>query len=278
MVMDFNYEIDGLDFKIEVPDSTTVCFGEDICLSKDFNDVTSAKSWYDRGFNVIEAEPFFNIEKTKSSLSDCVYQISLEEGAKVDKDNFRLEHYHKYIDAEQHLKIIQKTRDLKPEDFGFNIDTFLTAAKNYFKRDFSWTSSGQYNPNIITRINMPQSENFNPAHKDIYQVYDETKKVPPMVNIWIPICGVGNGVGLPLAPGSHLINESKVSRTKAGSTVNGTKYKVNCIKDWDSRNNLITICPNESQMLVFSSFLIHGLARNLHHDITRMSLEFRLFG
>jgi len=125
---------------------------------------------------------------------------------------------------------------------------------------------------------MPHSNNFNPAHKDIYQLYDQTKKVPHMVNIWIPICGVGNGVGLPIAPGSHLINETKVYRTKAGSNVNGYKYNVNCIKDWDSQNEIVTLCPCKGEMIFFSSFLIHGLARNLHEDRTRMSLEFRLFG
>lgn len=273
-----NYKIDGLDFQIEVPKQTSFTFGEDICLSKDFDDITSSKSWYKEGFSVIESKPFFNFEKTKSSLLDCIRNICLEEGVKVDKDNFKLEHYHKYVDTEQHLKIIKKTRDLSPEDFSFDIDIFLKEAKSYFQCDLNWSNPGEYNPKIITRINMPQSKNFNPAHKDIYQIYDQTKNIPHMVNIWIPICGVSNGVGLPVSPGSHLIKESKVSRTRAGSTVNGIKYKVNCIKDWDARNDLITVCPRENQMLVFSSFLIHGLAQNLHNDITRISLEFRLFG
>tara|TARA_B100000900_G_C20562818_1_gene709678 strand:- start:938 stop:1774 length:837 start_codon:yes stop_codon:yes gene_type:complete len=278
MPIHFNYKIDELDFQIELPKKTTLSFGDDICLSKDFNDITLTKSWYDKGYSVIDSEPFFNIEKTKSSLFNCIYKICLEEGVKADKDNFKLEHYHKYVDAEQHSKIIKKTRDLTPQDFSFDIDMFLRAANSYFKHDLSWSNPGEYNPKIITRINMPQSNNFNPAHKDIYQIYDQTKKIPPMVNIWIPICGVSDGVGLPVSPGSHLINESKVFRTKAGATVNGIKYNVNCIKDWDARNDLVTICPNETQMLVFSSFLIHGLAQNLHQDTTRISLEFRLFG
>ena len=276
--MFYEYKIDGNDLSIEVPDSTIVIFGEEKCLSTSFSDLTSEQSWYDQGFNVIESEPFFNFKSTKSSLTNLIYQFCYEQGVKVNKDKFSLENYHKYFNTEQHLQIIKKTRELKPEDFAFDIDKFLTAARNYFKRDLNWTSSGQYDPKIITRINMPQSENFNPAHKDIYQVYDKTHKIPPMVNIWIPICGVGNGVGLPIAPGSHLINESKICRTKAGAFVNGSRYNVNCIKEWDSSNHLITICPSESQMLVFSSFLIHGLARNSHHDITRVSLEFRLFG
>jgi ectoine hydroxylase-related dioxygenase (phytanoyl-CoA dioxygenase family) len=164
-----------------------------------------------------------------------------------------------------------------PEDFGFDIDKFLAAAKKLFNRDLSWEGSSEYNPKIIARINMPQSHHFNPAHKDIYQVFDKTNKIPQMVNIWIPVCGVNDGVGLPLSPGSHLINEDLVSRTKAGAILNGTKYGVNCIKKWNSSNHLTTICPSENQMIVFSSFLIHGLARNLHHDTTRISLEFRLF-
>tara|TARA_B100001059_G_C17691835_1_gene505375 strand:- start:606 stop:866 length:261 start_codon:yes stop_codon:yes gene_type:complete len=49
-------------------------------------------------------------------------------------------------------------------------------------------------------------------------------------------------------------------------------------KDWDLRNDLETICPSEKEIVVFSSFLVHGLAQNLHSDIARVSLEFRLFG
>ena len=66
--------------------------------------------------------------------------------------------------------------------------------------------------------NMPKSTNFNPAHKDIYQIFDTTGKVPQMVNVWIPICGVHEQrkTGLPLAPGSHLFLESQIERTKAG--------------------------------------------------------------
>lgn len=276
--MFYEYKIDGKDLRIEVPDSTVVGFGEDSCLSKDFRDLTSEQSWYDQGFNVIGSQPFFTFESTKGSLTNVIYQFCREEGVEIDDGEFRLEFYHKYVNAEQHLRIIKKTRNLKPEDFAFDIDMFLTAARNYFNRDLTWTGSGQYDPKIITRINMPQSDNFNPVHKDIYQVYDETGTIPPMVNIWIPICGVGNGVGLPVAPESHLINEAKICRTKAGAVVNGSKYNVNCIKEWDSSTHLVTICPTESQMLVFSSFLIHGLARNSHHNITRVSLEFRMFG
>ena len=272
------YQIDGLGLTIDAPDRSEFSFGEDILLSKYFNDITAEQDWYNQGYDVVEQEPFLNIQKVKAGLAGCIYQICKEEGLNINKDNFRLEDYHKYVSEEKHLDIIKRTSQLEPKDFEFDVEMFLGAAQKYFKRDLSWLNSEGYNPKIITRINMPQSKHFNPAHKDIYQVYDKTKKIPPMVNMWIPICGVKNGVGLPLAPGSHLVNESKICRSQAGSTVNGVKYNVNCIKDWDADNHLVTICPGESEMLVFSSFLIHGLARNLHQDMTRMSLEFRLFG
>ena len=61
MVMALNYKIDDLDFKIEIPESTTVYSGEDICLSKKFNDITSEKSWYDQGFKVARHTKNYNI-------------------------------------------------------------------------------------------------------------------------------------------------------------------------------------------------------------------------
>jgi hypothetical protein len=274
---DLPYKIDGNDFSIKVSNDSEFGFGEDVCLSKHFNDLTMSQAWYDQGFTVVATKPFFNIKKVKARLTELVHQTLTKEGVKVEKDNFSLESYHKYVSEENHQAIIKKTRRLEPKYFDFDIDSFSNAIRTYFNCNLSWTTSGAYNPGVITRINMPQSNNFNPAHKDIYQVYDQTKKIPHMVNIWIPICGVGNGVGLPVVPRSHLINESKICRTKAGSNVNGYKYNVNCIKDWGSHNELVTISPAEDEMIFFSSFLIHGLARNLHKDLTRVSLEFRLF-
>ena len=264
-------------FAVNVPGETEFFSGPDKCLSKEFNDITQMQSWYEQGFATVDLEPFLDIQKTKAKLTKCISRICEEEGVAINNASFRLEDYHKYVSEDKHSTILQRTRDLMPDDFGFDIDKFLVAAKKYFKRDLTWEGSSDYNPKIIARINMPKSGHFNPAHKDIYQIYDKTNSVPEMVNIWIPICGVTNGVGLPLSASSHLIHENEILRTKAGAIVNGSKFSVNCIKNWNSRNDLTTICPRENQMIVFSSFLIHGLARNLHQDITRISLEFRLF-
>lgn len=94
--MFYEYNIDGNDLSIEGPDSTVVSFGEDKCLSKDFGDITSEQSWYDQGFNIIQSQAFFDLESTKSSLADVIYECCYEEGIKVDKDKFWLDNHHKY--------------------------------------------------------------------------------------------------------------------------------------------------------------------------------------
>ena len=198
-------------------------------------------------------------------------------GAPVTGKEISLSDYHNYVDSKIHGKVILKSRSLTPKDFEFDTQDFLKAISDFFGKKLHWRSDGSYEPNIIARINLPQSKNFNPAHKDVYQVYYDTKRIPPMVNIWVPICGVNEGTGLPLAVGSHLLKESEVYRTKAGVTMNGIKYNVNCIRDWGGEKKLKTMSPHSNQMLVFSSHLIHGLARNMNNDETRVSLEFRLF-
>ena len=97
-----------------------------------------------------------------------------------------------------------------------------------------------------------------------------------MINVWIPICGVGGRTGLPIAPSSHLISEHQVSRTTAGSEIEGQRYSVNCIESW-GETHLQTMCPKEGGLLVFSSHLIHGLGQNYHDDTTRISMEFQLY-
>ena len=50
------------------------------------------------------------------------------------------------------------------------------------------------------------------------------------------------------------------------------------IKSWGARNDMVSLTPSKGEMILFSSFLVHGLACNWKDDETRVSLEFRLFG
>ena len=108
-------------------------------------------------------------------------------------------------------------------------------------------------------------------------MFDQFGKIPKMVNIWIPLCGVNVSNSLPLVPGSHKIAESMIIRSKAGATINNTSYSVASIKSWNNSTSLERVPINSNEVLIFSSHLIHGLSYNPNDDITRVSFEFRLY-
>jgi hypothetical protein len=275
--MKISYLIDNTIFDCEFEDSCRFESGESVNLSEKFDDLTISQEWYNRGYTKLNTNDFFDFEKVYSSLSKCIFSILKGLGVPFGGKDFSLPKYHQFVDSSIHGNVILKSRSLTPTEFEFDPNCFLKAISEYFGKELNWRSDGSYEPNIIARLNLPQSKNFNPAHKDIYQVYDDTGKIPRMVNIWVPICGVNKKTGLPLAVGSHLLKENEVFRSKAGVRMNGLKYNVNSTRDWGGQNKLKTMSPNSNEMLVFSSHLIHGLARNMNFDETRVSLEFRLF-
>lgn len=276
--MRLEYSIDNNITHVDVQDDALFNGGDAICLADKFSDITKYQNWYNLGYDIISTKKIFNFKKVKNNIQNLIFKMISEVDKNLSENEFTLEKYHRFVDKSLHFEIIKKTRDLNISDFGFKSEELLEYVSNLIGTKVNWRSSGSYDPKIIVRINTPNSSNFNPAHKDIYQVYDKTNHIPKMVNLWIPICGVKEKTGLPLALGSHLIHENKVLRTKAGVFMGGEKYNVNCIKSWDQRNTLKTIIPKEDQMIIFSSYLIHGLAKNYNEDETRISLEFRLFG
>ena len=65
---------------------------------------------------------------------------------------------------------------------------------------FNNSLAGLISEPIVVRLNRPNSIGYNPAHKDIYQSFDESGYVPKMLNVWIPICGVNKLSGLSTCP------------------------------------------------------------------------------
>jgi ectoine hydroxylase-related dioxygenase (phytanoyl-CoA dioxygenase family) len=130
---------------------------------------------------------------------------------------------------------------------------------------------------IIVRINRPQSNDFNPPHKDIHENLDILSYIKPFVNFWIPIAGVNHKSSLPIAPKSHLINENQVLRTFDGGMLQGNQYRARMIKSWQGKSELFRSKVTYGQVLAFSGNMIHGLAVNDNPDKTRVSLELRLF-
>lgn len=273
-----SYKIDGdiINLKID-PDEYSV--GQVVNLGQNFDDLAQTKDWYDEGFAIEKTESFFDIDKLRKATECALKEIISGIDASIDLTNFKMENYHQFVTDDMHLEVIQKTRRLYPIDISIDVDEILQKFSDYFEKNLSFTNPvSRIEQWMIARLNRPKSNDFNTAHKDVYESYDKYQKIPQMINIWVPLIGVTGKNSLPVAPRSHLLPENKILRTKAGSTVNGVKYSVNSIKSWAGDSSLIRLPLKQNEILIFSSHLIHGLAFNTEEDITRISFEFRLYG
>ena len=272
-----SYNINGKSITVELQSDAEYDFGQNEILSRKFGDLTSNKSWYGQGFCVVPGREFFEIEDLYQATTDVLKKIISEFGGVFDSLDFRLENYHKYVDDELHAKIIERTRRLYPKDLGIDVQKITEKVGDYLGHKLSFHNNVSGKDHwIIVRINKPKSQNYNTAHKDIYEALDNHGRIPKMVNLWIPVCGVAKGNALPVAPGSHLIPENQIRRTKAGSKMNGNQYSVASIAEWRGSSKLISPNITQGDLLVFSSHLIHGLAINNNEDVTRISFELRL--
>jgi hypothetical protein len=246
-------------------------------LSGPHSDLTYGQPWYREGFAVL---PFLDpaaFEALREGIEDTVGRLVSEQGKKVS--GFRLEHYHRYVTTDDaHMQIVRQTRDLFPSDFGFDIVALHARLSSLlgFKLTDVCPRTGK-TMHIIVRINRPRSGDFNPPHKDAYEAVDRNADTSPFVNFWIPIAGVDERSALPVSPRSHTLPESQVLRTHAGAVLDGRPYRVRMVREWGGRTNLERVSIQGGQALVFSAFLIHGLAMNDNDDKTRVALEFRVF-
>ncbi|MFT4733143.1 MAG: hypothetical protein ACI9DJ_000106 [Algoriphagus sp.] len=272
------YHIDGKKHTISIEGSPLLQLGKNEVLSREDSDVTHGQPWYQKGFVEQDFLSKDEFESLKKGLTSCIKEIVKKEIA-VNTEGFELEKYHHYVTEDtSHFKIVSKTRDLFAEDFNFPVMKLIPRLSEML--DFELTD---INPktdiklHIIVRLNRPDSNDYNPPHKDIYESVDNDSYIPQFVNFWIPVAGVTKNSSLPIAPESHKLNEALVCRTFDGGMMEGNKYRVRMIKSWDGESKLVRSTVRDGQVLIFSSHLIHGLAINNEHDTTRVALEFRLF-
>jgi hypothetical protein len=271
------YTIDDRLIEVNMEGSPEFAYGKHELLSNAKDDITYGRSWYPNGYQAFDFLNGPEFDLLKSGLTKSITRIMREAG--VDAPEMRLEDYHKHIPSnEVHFKVVSRTRDLFSEDFNFPIIEMIPKFEELIGFGLSDVDPfSKEKMHIIVRINRPGSTDLNPPHKDIYGVWDEEGRIPHFVNLWIPICGVTSKSSLPVAPGSHLLTEDKVLRTFQGAVVDGNKYRVNAVLEWDGSSRLMRPKVDYGQVLMFSGHLIHGLAKNEQEDTTRVALEFRLF-
>ena len=142
------------------------------------------KDWFDECFSVEESSHFFDEKKLYTSLESALKKIISHLYPNLKLKGFVLEKYHHYISETQHNEIIKKTRRLFPKDLSIDVNQIVEKFSEYFNTKLTFTNpitdETQW---MIARINMPKSNKFNTAHKDIYQVFDEFGTIRIMVNI-----------------------------------------------------------------------------------------------
>ncbi|MDB3923143.1 phytanoyl-CoA dioxygenase family protein [Luminiphilus sp.] len=276
--MDISYVVDGEIVCVVADSDQEFLRGEDEVLAHRFHDVTMNSDWRNEGFEIISLGENSGFLELALSVEKMVKEAIEKVFPEKDLTGFSLEQYHNYVTINEHADSLDKQiKRFFWQDLQFDDAPIIHAIEEEVGVKLGYSPKGSEEPHwIIVRVNMPGSTSYNPVHKDVYEEFDAVGVCPEMINAWIPICGVNHRAGLSIAPGSHLIPESQILRTKAGSIMNGNKYFVNCIKSWGDDTGLQTVFPAEGEMLVFSSHLIHGLGRNMNSDTTRVALEFRL--
>jgi len=270
--------INNKEHEVSIKNSPDFHFGKKELLSTSAADITYNQNWYPLGYSTFRFLNDIEFANLKNALTEVIKKIIFAE-LDTSVNNFDLENYHKVVKSNtDHFKVVSKTRDLFTADFEFSIAEIFPKLENLL--GFKLTDKSSHDGSkmhIIIRINRPFSTDYNPPHKDIYEGVDNQNYIPQFVNFWIPICGVTQKSSLPIVPSSHLLTEDKILRTFDGGVIQGNKYRVRMIKEWDGSNQMERAKVGYGEALIFSSHLIHGLAINEESDITRVALEFRLF-
>ena len=178
-------------------------------LGKNFDDLAQTKDWYDEGFAIEKTVSFFDIVKLRKATECALKEIISKLDASIDLTNFKLENYHQFVTECLHLEVIKKTRRLYPSDISIDVNEILQKFSDYFEEEafIHKSSVASLNNGRLQELNRPKSNDFNTAHKDVHESYDKYKKIPQMINIWVPLIGVTGKNSLPIAP-----RESAVTR------------------------------------------------------------------
>lgn len=259
----FSFEVEGEFF-----------YGKNEILFNKNESIINGTEWESEGYKILKVfseNDFKNLKK--SVVSNIVFAMQ-KAGISVDKDDFELEEYHKYVTTkEAHLKVIDYTRNLRIEHFDLDFNSLERLFSDAVNTPIGLFIKKLKRSHIQIRISRPNSLDINPPHRDGYLSYWEN-----ILNVWVPIVGCNEKSSLPIISMSHFIPENKILKTKSkGASINGNIYHVPCIIDIkDKPIEMTRPNPKEGEVLMFTPFLIHGAAVNKNVEVTRVALELRL--
>lgn len=257
-----------IEYKVEGERS----WGPEEVLLQQAVDLTSLTSWKENGF-IIEKlfeQPLLNtFQKNTRKLLLTLWRKA---GLQLP-DDFELDQYHTLIHSwQQHLDAIEFTKLIPVHDFPVAIHLLEERISEICRQKLEVKNPFDHQSVFHFRVIRPNTTDNNPLHRDVW-----LEDYKDCINLYIPVAGSNELSSLILIPGSHQWQESRIERTNGGAVMNSIKFNVPAVTSIAGNFETIRPAPLEDEVLVFSPYLIHGGAVNLHPSSTRISIEIRLW-
>lgn len=246
--------------------------GSDICLVDHAQDLTAKTSWAAEGYSI---EPFLENGLYKIFQQNAIALLfqCWRDGGLFLPHNFQPELYHRLVpDQQSHLRTVEHTKLLTTDRFPVDIRHIQDRISAVCSQDLIAKNPFDHQSVFHFRVIRPGSGDNNPLHRDVW-----LKDYSDCINLYIPIAGSNTLSSLVLAPGSHHWKESRIEKSIGGALINGQKFNVPAVTRIFGSYDLVRPDPKPNEVLVFSPYLIHGGAVNLNNDLTRISIELRLW-
>ena len=246
--------------------------GDDCVLLQTDVDLTVKTRWAKKGYTIenLFDENNYHLFKTntKSLLLKCWRDAGL-----TPSEFFPLDQYHNLVQTnEAHLAALEKTKLLSVKFFPMDIQILENRISEICKEELIVKNPYDEQTVFHFRVVRPQQSDNNPLHRDVW-----LEDYKDCINLYIPVCGSNDLSSLIIIPESHHWPESKIERTLEGAQIGNIKYNVPAITKLDTEANYVRPNPGENEVLIFSPYLIHGGSVNVNNDVTRISIEVRLW-
>jgi len=262
-----NIDKDELELEVE---GNTFCGDDTVMLENDDN-VIAATSWNERGYTVAPFLKEDEFKQLKDGATNMFIEWLKETGVR-NLEDFSLEKYHKYVNAEQHLQLTKRWNMLDASFLPIDSAIITKRISEICETELTLQKEGYGEFFLLRKVRPGGTYDFNPPHRDVY-----LDRIRNAVNIYAPLSGSNERSSLPLIPGSHFWKESDIERTELHSRVNGVQFTVPCVVGSPRGFQMTRPNPRLNEVLVFSPYMVHGCAANLNDDLTRISLEMRFW-
>lgn len=237
------------------------------------DDLVATTPWSHAGYTVAPFLPSDTFAELTEGFRLLVLEL-VRDALDVRDEDFTLERYHRFVSDDVHARVLAK------KGRGWDIERFPIDVRLVEARigEIVGVPLSIFNPNerrswrFAIRINRPRSHDYNPLHRDGWLSHYHGA-----LNLFVPVSACNERSSLPVVPGSHRWNEAELYRSNGPALMNGLRYSVPAITGATRPMRLVRPNPGHNEVLVFSSSLVHGLAKNFNADATRTSLEMRLW-